>query len=579
MSITCPLCNPDPARVFLVRQRLLGVWDAYPVTPGHALVIPTRHFPDLAGATAEERQGLWDLVEPVMKVIAKQHGPVDGFNIGINGGEAAGQTVPHLHMHIIPRRRGDVADPRGGVRYVIPERANYLVVKAASVAAAAPEGGAADTSAAVAQEPLLELLTAQADSAGPEQPLVFHGEQPREAAPPTDKPLATEPAPGDQVRFLTQVQCLLDGGSFSGTYKYALLLALADLAVEQGADDVAELALSTDVIAEKFIEYYWDHCRPFVTLPVPATAQTAVPASEVATSSEVPLIGEAPPPPPAPPAVTPAAPKASKAKAEKVVALLAAVYGQVDGKLPALRADEAAWGKLLKAVRTVVQSTPLWKLQTVAEAQMDFLYPSVGRGSQITLRPGVAFCFRRFHGFVGSLVRGAWVDWVRNQNRELVGDAADAEEFLFGSQRQRLREVAPALYELQKGRCFYTGKELARPDQGDVDHFIPFARYGRDLGHNLVLASKRAKTDKSDYLAAEDHLAAWCERNAQAGSALAAACTAAGISSDLARTLGIARWAYSQADRSETPVWTQASTLERRLSGRWRELLGGGIAP
>lgn len=567
VSISCPFCNPDPDRVFLVRPRLLGIWDAYPVTPGHALIIPTRHVPDLATANAEERQGLWDLIDPVMKAIAKQHGPVDGFNIGINGGEAAGQTVAHLHMHIIPRRRGDVADPRGGVRYVIPEKANYLAVKAASAPAPAP-AGVADKSAAPA-EPFLDLLTGQDQSAPPEQPLVFDVAPQRADAASTraKAPVQTGPASDDQVRFLTQLQCLLDGASFSATYKYALLLSLADLAVEQGVDDTAELALSTDAIAEKFVEYYWEHCRPFVAPPAPTAAETT------ASSSEAPLVGEAPPPA----AAAPPAPKVSKAKAEKVVALLAAVYGQVDGKLPALRADEAAWARLLKAVRTVVQSTPLWKLQNVADTQVDFLYPSVGRGSTITLRPGIAFCLRRFHGLVGNLVRAAWADWVRNEHRDLVGDAADVEVFLFGSQRQRLREVAPALFELQKGRCFYTGKELARPEQGDVDHFIPFPRYSHDLGHNLVLASKCAIADKSDHLAAEDHLAAWCERNAQIGPALADACRAAGISSDLARTIAVARWAYAQADRSETPVWTEGSTLERRLSGRWRQILGGAV--
>jgi hypothetical protein len=253
--------------------------------------------------------------------------------------------------------------------------------------------------------------------------------------------------------------------------------------------------------------------------------------------------------------------------------LLAAVYGEVDGKLPALRANEAAWTKLLKSVRTVVQSTPLWKLQTVADTQMDFLYPSTGRGSTITLRPGIAFCLRRFHGLVGNLVRGAWVDWARGQSRELVGDAADLEEFLFSHPARRcatsrLRSTTAG------GRCFYTGKELSHPDQAEVDHFIPFARYPHDVAHNLVLASRRATADKSGHLAGEDHLAAWAERNATAGKALGDACVAAGISSDLARTLAVARWAYAQAESSETPVWITGSDLARRLSGRWREILG-----
>jgi diadenosine tetraphosphate (Ap4A) HIT family hydrolase len=553
VSVSCPFCNPEPDRVFLVRPRLLGIWDAYPVSPGHALIIPTRHVPDLASATAEERQGLWDLVDPVMKVIAKQHGPVDGYNIGINGGEAAGQTVPHLHLHIIPRRQGDVADPRGGVRYVIPERANYLAVKT---------GSAVDSTAPV-REPFLELVTGQVPSAAAEPLLVFDLEAGSASAPGVGGQAGTrsEPAAADQVRFLAQLQCLLDGGSFSATYKYALLLALADLAVEQGRDDASELPLSTDAIAEKFIEYYWEQSRPFVVPRAAAAGQSTASSPE-----KVPLVGEEAPPR--------AAPKPSKAKLEKVVALIAGTYGQVDGRLTAIRGDEAGWTQLVKAVRTVVQSTPLWKLQTVADAQLDFLYANVGRGSQITLRPGIAFCLRRYYGVVGSLVRGAWLDWERGQSREIGRDAADLGDCLFGSQRGRLQEIVPALYDAQKGRCFYTGKEIARSEQAVVDHFIPFSRYPRDLGHNLVLASKRAKTDKSDYLAAEDHLAAWCERNAQVGAGLGDACAAAGIASDLARSVAVARWAYSQAERSETPVWTQGSTLERSLSGRWREILG-----
>lgn len=567
VSISCPFCNPDPQRVFLVRPRLLGIWDAYPVTPGHALIIPTRHVPNLAATTAEERQGLWDLIDPVMKAIVKQCGPVDGFNIGINGGEAAGQTVPHLHLHVIPRRRGDVADPRGGVRFVIPEKANYLAVKAAMAAAEAPEIACEVATSSTEQAPLLELVTTAAPTVSIDQPLVFDVE-PSTVAARTQR----EPAPVDQVRFLTHLQCLLEGGSFSATYKYALLLALADLAVEQGTDDVGELVLSGDEIAEKFIEYYWDQCQPFVSYTAPAVVQPPVPTDELAPGPDVPAVGEA--------AASTAPPmaKSSKAKAEKIVALLAAIYGQFDGKLPALRADAAAWTKLVKAVRTVVQGTPLWKLQVVADAQVDFLYPNVGRGAQIALRPGVAFHLRRFHGVVGSLVRGAWADWIRHRNRELVGDVADIEGFLFGSRPERTRNVAPALYELQKGRCFYTGKEIARIEQGEIDHFVPFARYPRDIGHNLVLVSKRAKTDKSDYLPAEEHLAAWVERNATIGAALAEACAVAGISSDLARTVAIARWAYAQAERSEMPVWTRGSTFDRKLSGRWREILHGSAS-
>ena len=129
-SPTCPFCapRPRPERVFYRGERILGIWDAHPVAPGHALLIPKRHVATWFDASPEEQLELMQGIEIARREILKKHQP-DGFNIGINVGEAAGQTVFHLHMHIIPRYQGDVSDPRGGVRYVIPGRANYLDAK------------------------------------------------------------------------------------------------------------------------------------------------------------------------------------------------------------------------------------------------------------------------------------------------------------------------------------------------------------------------------------------------------------------------------------------------------------------
>jgi diadenosine tetraphosphate (Ap4A) HIT family hydrolase len=99
-------------------------WDGHPVNKGHALIIPSRHFANYFEATPEERQALWDLVGTVKGMITEKHKP-DGFNLGINIGTAAGQSVFHLHIHVIPRYKGDMADPKGGVRGVIPERQKY----------------------------------------------------------------------------------------------------------------------------------------------------------------------------------------------------------------------------------------------------------------------------------------------------------------------------------------------------------------------------------------------------------------------------------------------------------------------
>ena len=122
----CPFCSPDAGRVFYRDSLVTGLWDGFPVTPGHALLMPIRHVPSWFEASNEERMALMRGIDAARLAIESGFG-ADGYNIGINNGEAAGQTVPHLHVHVIPRRRGDMPDPRGGVRYVIPEKANYEI--------------------------------------------------------------------------------------------------------------------------------------------------------------------------------------------------------------------------------------------------------------------------------------------------------------------------------------------------------------------------------------------------------------------------------------------------------------------
>lgn len=100
------------------------MWDAYPVNPGHALVVPYRCFANYFDATKQEKTSFLDLIDACKLIIDGQHHP-DGYNIGINAGFGAGQTIPHMHIHIIPRYAGDVPDPTGGVRGVVPGRRRY----------------------------------------------------------------------------------------------------------------------------------------------------------------------------------------------------------------------------------------------------------------------------------------------------------------------------------------------------------------------------------------------------------------------------------------------------------------------
>jgi diadenosine tetraphosphate (Ap4A) HIT family hydrolase len=102
----------------------IALFDAYPISPGHCLIVPRRHESSFLALTTEEQAAVWGLVPLVQRRIEADHVP-DGYNLGINVGDAAGQTIAHAHLHVIPRYQGDVSDPRGGIRWIIPERARY----------------------------------------------------------------------------------------------------------------------------------------------------------------------------------------------------------------------------------------------------------------------------------------------------------------------------------------------------------------------------------------------------------------------------------------------------------------------
>ncbi len=124
-GVTSPfLALPESAHV-AANALAFAVRDAFPVSPGHTLVVPRRLVATWFDATRAEQHALLDLVEVVRRALDAERQP-DGYNVGFNAGIAAGQTVLHLHVHVIPRYAGDVPDPRGGVRHVIPGKGNYL---------------------------------------------------------------------------------------------------------------------------------------------------------------------------------------------------------------------------------------------------------------------------------------------------------------------------------------------------------------------------------------------------------------------------------------------------------------------
>lgn len=122
----CPFCGVECERRCIAREgSVLAVRDQYPVTPIHTLVIPRRHVADYFDLLPGERADAEALLRRLRREILEADPSVTGFNVGVNCGAAAGQTIMHVHIHLIPRRDGDVANPRGGVRGVIPGRMDY----------------------------------------------------------------------------------------------------------------------------------------------------------------------------------------------------------------------------------------------------------------------------------------------------------------------------------------------------------------------------------------------------------------------------------------------------------------------
>lgn len=339
------------------------------------------------------------------------------------------------------------------------------------------------------------------------------------------------------MRFLLNLQRLLEEGSFVATYKHALLLSIADVCVEQGDDSSGHFRISTVELAEKFIIYYWRQAVPYH--PMGRNEAGAVLKQNTGRQA----------------AVISAISKAREA------------YG---GSLALLKKNPSAWATLKRRIAETIKVMPLWKLQTVGGQKLEFLYGGVrGDETVIELKEGVCYCFRLFYSLVHELVRGVWLQFVRNinENKQLLGTASDLSDFMFGSGRASLEVYRPILVEYQHGDCFYCLKPLK--DRSDVDHFIPWSRYPVDFGHNFVLAHGICNMRKADRLAAVEHLEKWCYRNEEYGDELAAAFGERNIVYDQQASWRVTMWAYEQAQLAGSLVWQQGDELVK-LTPTWR---------
>lgn len=346
----------------------------------------------------------------------------------------------------------------------------------------------------------------------------------------------TIPSAEEQLKFITNIQRILDEGSFVATYKFALLMSLADYAVEKGDDTGEPLLLTTRDIAESFVNYYWRQTVPYVHGNLQNTSETL---------------------------------KQSTGNQPVIINKIIALRTQVNGSLSLAKMDKRAWQNLMSTVSATIAEMPLWKLQVVGRTVVPFLYEQHCRGNNINVNPGVIYCFRRFYDLVRNLIQSAWIRHVRMLNENLLNET-DLAGFLFGAERNSLSVIRVVLKDVQDGDCFYCHRKLR--EGGEVDHFVPWSRYPLDLGHNFVLAHSVCNRSKRDFLAAPQHLERWQIRNQTFGKALSQEFDTRGIYHNLEATEKIAFWAYSQAESAGSNLWINSNDV-LPIDRSWRQLL------
>jgi hypothetical protein len=354
-----------------------------------------------------------------------------------------------------------------------------------------------------------------------------------------EQPLTNTAVPSatEQLAFLDHIQRLFEEGEFVATYKFALLLAITELAVELGHDSAEELELPYAAIADKFLELYWPQVTPYT-----ADGHAGV------------LVQ-------------------STGRQAATVSLLHDLRSRYS-TLPKARSSRE-WPAAIRDTVALLKKMPLWRLQILRRQQVNFLYVA-GPGASICLLPGVMYNLRRFQGLLQQLGRNAWINHIRAnpQNIPIIGQASDLEQVLFGTDRASLSMARPVLRDLQADTCFYCRGPLR--NTGEVDHFIPWARYPRDLGHNFVLAHHSCNNDKRDLLAATKHLARWRTRNEVHSTTLTRELGSHFVCDD-ATMLRVAQWSYSHAYTTGSQAWVGPKQVSR-LTLDYQDILGN-ISP
>ena len=248
------------------------------------------------------------------------------------------------------------------------------------------------------------------------------------------------PSSDEHLVFLVKLQRLLSEGDFTATYKYALLIALADIAVEQGHDDVRVLDIPMRLIAEKFVAYYWQQTTPYRMDRDDAQAGVL---------------------------------HQNLGQPARVVSEIRRFRNNTGAQTLVSARRHREYARLLAIVSQTVAAQPVTYMQNIGGTSDPFLYERVAKG--VRLQPGVSSHLRKIHPLIQDIARSRWVQHIKTNKRNatILGQQDDLQGFLFETSRQSLQAIGAGFMRLFSGRCFYCMHSISRTP--DVDHFIPFS--------------------------------------------------------------------------------------------------------
>lgn len=330
--------------------------------------------------------------------------------------------------------------------------------------------------------------------------------------------MSKTPSAEEQIVFLKKIQTLFDDSSFSATYKYALLITLTNLAIEMGSDDGKELSIDSKLIAKRFSEIYWPQIREY-SAGVRGTKSGIL--------------------------------RQNKGGQAEIITTLLQIQEKTGQDDFATITEQKIWNqKLGKIIRTIWEN-PVFYLQNQRD---EFIYQYSPNREFLTLKANAVFSLRQFSDYIIQYAKQGWIDHIKQNrlNQEIIGPKDDLEAFLFGSNRSALTSITPILLDYQNGKCFYCNKSVIK--NSDVDHFIPWKKYPRDLAENFVLSCPACNRSKSDMLAATSYRDQWIEdavNNTNRSQEIAIS----GFISDRECCNRVANWAYSNSALAKVNLW------------------------